>query len=123
MFKVIFTSLQAFAENVAVPIAEVPAAAPTPPAWMQFVPFVVIIAVFYIFLIRPQAKKQKETQDFLSALKVGDPVITQSGILGRITALTEQLATLEIASSVQIKVLRNQILMSQTALQPKKEGK
>ncbi|MBC7742237.1 MAG: preprotein translocase subunit YajC [Bdellovibrionaceae bacterium] len=90
---------------------------------MQFVPFAVIIGVFYFFLIRPQAKKQKEVQSFLSALKVGDQVVTQSGILGRVTALTDQIATLEVANNTQIKFLRAQVLMPQTTLQPKKDGK
>lgn len=93
------------------------------PGWMQFVPFAVIIGVFYIFLIRPQAKKQRETQSFLSALKVGDQVITQSGILGRIAEMNEQVVTLEIAQNVKIKVLRSLVMMSQAALQTKKEEK
>lgn len=93
------------------------------PGWMQFVPFAVIIGVFYFFLIRPQAKKQRETQSFLAGLKVGDQVITQSGILGRITGLNEQVVTLEIAHDVQIKVLRTLVMMSQSAMQTKKEEK
>lgn len=122
MFKVLFSSLQSFAqtaETTAVAVAPMQAQ----PGWVQFVPFVIIIAVFYFFLIRPQAKKQKEVQQFLSGLKNGDQVITQAGILGRITGLTETVATLEVASEVQIKVLRSQILMSQSVLQAKKEGK
>lgn len=87
-----------------------------PPSWMQFVPFVVIIIVFYFFLIRPQAKKQKETQNFLSSLKVSDLVITSSGILGRITNMTDSVVTLEVANGVQIKFLRTQIMGSQEAL-------
>ena len=98
-------------------------AAEAAPVWMQFVPFVVIIGVFYFLLMRPQAQKQKEMQTFLSGLKVGDQVITQAGILGRITSMTEQIVTLEIATNVLIKVIRSQILMSQSALQTKKEGK
>ena len=82
-----------------------------------------IMLVFWLFFIRPQAKKQKEAQNFLQALRVGDQVITNSGILGRITALTDVIATLEVANQVQIKVLRAQIAMSQSALQTaKKEG-
>lgn len=105
--------------------AAAPAAnsAAQPPGWTQFVPFIIIIAVFYLFLIRPQAKKQKETQSFLSTLKVGDQVVTQSGLLGRITGLTDQIVNLEIASNVQIKVLRGTVAMSQSALQAKKEEK
>ncbi|MEK6628474.1 MAG: preprotein translocase subunit YajC [Bdellovibrionota bacterium] len=109
-----------------IPVFAQEAAATTPeqaPSWMQFVPFMVIIGVFYFFLIRPQAKKQKETATFLSALKNGDLVITQSGILGRITGLTDVVATLEVATEVHIKVLRSQISMPQSVLQAKKEGK
>ena len=99
------------------------ASAPQAPPWMQFVPFAVIIGVFYFFLIRPQAKKQRETQSFLSALKVGDQVVTQSGILGRIAGMNEHVVTLEVANNVQIKVLRSLVMMSQAALQTKKEEK
>lgn len=123
MLKVLFSSMQAFADLPAVAAETATAAPVAQPGWVQFVPFVIIIAVFYFFLIRPQAKKQKETQQFLSALKNGDQVITQSGILGRIAGLTDTVATLEVASEVQIKVLRSQILMSQSVLQAKKEGK
>lgn len=136
MFQFLFQSVvhfsqQALADLVNTPAAQVAdaAAAPTAgaaataPQWMQFVPFAVIIGVFYFFLIRPQAKKQKETQSFLSGLKNGDQVVTQSGILGRITGLNDQVVTLEIAHDVQIKVLRSLVMMSQTGLQTKKEGK
>ncbi|AGH95638.1 preprotein translocase subunit YajC [Pseudobdellovibrio exovorus] len=118
MLNLFFTSLTAFAQA-----ADAAATAQQPPVWMQFVPFIIIIGVFYIFLIRPQARRQKETQAFLSALKTGDQVITQSGILGRVSGLNEQVVTLEIAPEVQIKVLRSQVLMSQSVLQAKKEGK
>lgn len=122
MFKLLMGSLLAFADIPAMAQEAAAATPQQPPAWMQFVPFLVIIAVFYFFLIRPQAKKQKETQDFLSKLKNGDLVITQAGILGRITGLTDTIATLEIAHDVQIKVLRSQISMPQSVLQAKKEG-
>lgn len=123
MFKVLFSSLQVLA-NAQTTAAEVAGAAPPQaPVWMQFVPFMIIIGVFYFFLIRPQAKKQKETTEFLAGLKNGDLVITQSGILGRITGLTDVIATLEVDSEVHIKVLRSQISMPQSVLQAKKEGK
>ena len=127
MFNLLLSSYQAFAEatsEVAPVVAPaVDAAAQTAPAWMQFVPFVFILAVMYFLVIRPQAKKQKETQAFLTALRVGDQVVTQSGIMGRITALTDTIATLEVANQVQIKFLRAQVMMSQAALQStKKEG-
>ncbi len=86
----------------------------TAPGWMQFVPIAVIMFVFYFFLIRPQAKKQKEHLGFLSTLKPGDQVVTQSGILGRIAGVNDAVVNLEVANSVQIKVLKSQILGLQT---------
>jgi len=121
MISLLLNSLQAFAQDAAAAAAAQPEPAP---AWMQFVPFAVILVVMYFIVIRPQATKQKETQSFLQGLRVGDLVVTQAGILGRITALTDVIATLEIANQVQIKILRAQIAMSQAALQAtKKEGK
>lgn len=120
MFKVLFSSMQALAQT---PVITDAAAVPQAPVWMQFVPFVIIIGVFYFFLIRPQAKKQKEAVEFNSSLKNGDLIITQSGILGRITGLTDTVATLEIDRETHIKVLRSQVSMPQSVLQVKKEGK
>ncbi len=119
---VLGSSLQAFAQATAetAPVGNTQSA----PAWMQFVPFVVILGVMYFIVIRPQAKKQKESQDFLGALRVGDQVVTQAGILGRVTALTDSVVTLEVANQTQMKFLKSSILMSQAALQAtnKKEG-
>ena len=120
MLKVLLITVQSFAQTTADVAAT---ASPQAPAWMQFVPFIIIIGVFYFFLIRPQAKKQKETTEFLSGLKNGDLVITQSGILGRITGLTDVIATLEVDKEVHIKILRSQVSMPQSILQAKKEGK
>ncbi|MGZ3691026.1 MAG: preprotein translocase subunit YajC, partial [Pseudobdellovibrio sp.] len=102
MFNVLFSSLKSFADIAAPAAAQATAqtteattaVAPSAPAWMQFVPFIVILGVMYFIVIRPQAKKQKETQDFLGALRVGDQVVTQAGILGRVTALTDSIVTL-----------------------------
>lgn len=121
MLKFVLTSFQALAD---VPAAAAAAAPQQAPAWMQFVPFVIILGVMYFVVIRPQAKRQKETQNFLTSLKVGDQIITQAGILGRITSLSDTIASIEIANQVQIKILRSQITMNQSALQnAKKEGK
>jgi preprotein translocase subunit YajC len=72
----------------------------------QFVPLVLIFIVFYFLLIRPQQKKAKEHQNYLSNLKKGDKVITGGGIHGQITGITDSVVTLEIAENVRIKVNR-----------------
>jgi preprotein translocase subunit YajC len=90
----------------------VPAGAtqPPPPGIMGMVlPFVLMFAVIYFLMIRPQQNKLREQQEMLGALKHGDEVITASGILGKITGLTDKVATVEIADNVRIKILKSQI--------------
>ncbi|MDD5712470.1 MAG: preprotein translocase subunit YajC [Smithellaceae bacterium] len=69
----------------------------------------VIFVIFYVLLIRPQQKKQKETLQMLANLHHGDTVVTTGGIHGKITAITDNVITLEIADKVRIKVSRNYI--------------
>ncbi|MFN8791110.1 MAG: preprotein translocase subunit YajC [Bdellovibrionales bacterium] len=89
-----------------------------PQMWeTMIVPMLLIFSVFYFLIIRPQSKRQKEHQSFLTALKRGDEVITNSGILGRIEGLTDQFVTLEVADGVRIKMLRNQVAASSKAVQ------
>lgn len=114
-FATMLLSLVGFAQEAATTTAA-PAAA-TPPVWANFLPFLVILVVFYFFLIRPQAKRQTEQKKFIDGIKVGDQVITQSGILGRVAGLNEGIVNLEIASGVQMKIMKSQILSTQAALQ------
>ena len=72
--------------------------------------FAMIFAVFYFMLIRPQQKKAKEQEDFLSNLQRGDKVMTGGGIHGQITGLTDSTVTLEIEDNARIKVHRGYIL-------------
>ena len=97
--------------SVLAPVASLAqAAAPQQPSLLEsLLPFVVMIGFLYLVMIRPQMRKQKEHQNFVTALKRGDEVITQTGILGRIEGLTEQFVTLEIADGVSIKMLRSQV--------------
>jgi preprotein translocase subunit YajC len=55
----------------------------------QFLPLLLIVAVFYVLLIRPQQKRQKELQETISTLKVGDRVVTNGGVIGKITKVRE----------------------------------
>ena len=78
-----------------------------------FLPLILIFVVFYFLLIRPQQKKAKEHTAFLGQLKKGDDVVTSGGIHGRITGLTDNIITLEIADGVRIKVNRPSVLASE----------
>jgi preprotein translocase subunit YajC len=76
------------------------------PGFMQFVPLIIIFVVFYFLLIRPQAKRAKEHKKMVEALAKGDEVVTNGGLLGRITKLGDNFVSLEISEGVEIKVQR-----------------
>ena len=76
---------------------------------MSFLPLILIFVVFYFVLIRPQTKKQKEHQEMVSALEVGNEVVTAGGILGKIQEMSENYVQLEISENVTIKIQRQTI--------------
>jgi len=92
--------------------ADAAAGAGGPGGLMSFLPLVLIFVVFYFLLIRPQQKKAKEHQEFIANLKKGDEVLTSGGLQGKITGLTDRVATLEIAENVRVKIARPYILGS-----------
>ena len=75
----------------------------------SLIPLVLVFAVFYFLMIRPQKKKLMEEQEELGALKDGDEIYTKSGMLGKIVGGTDRFVTLEIAEGVRIKQLRSQL--------------
>lgn len=68
------------------------------------IPLVLMFAIFYFLLIRPQQKKAKEHRALLDALKKGDQVVTAGGMHGKVTSLDDQVVTLEIAPGVNVKI-------------------
>jgi preprotein translocase subunit YajC len=80
-----------------------------PNALLQMLPLLLIFVVFYFLLIRPQAKRAKEHKAMVSALGVGDEVVTAGGILGKVIETGEQFMTVEIAQGVQVKVQRHTV--------------
>jgi len=74
-----------------------------------FLPLILMFAIFYFLLIRPQQKKAKQHKQLLSALKKGDRVISSGGLHGTVTGLTDDLVTMEIAPKVRVKVSRGSI--------------
>jgi preprotein translocase subunit YajC len=68
-----------------------------------------IFVVFYFLLIRPQQKKAKEHQKMLQALKPGDEVVTNGGLIGKITGISDQTMTVEISEKVRVRVLKSQV--------------
>ncbi|MFZ5452274.1 MAG: preprotein translocase subunit YajC [Thermodesulfobacteriota bacterium] len=86
------------------------------PMWTFVAPMVLMVVIFYFLLIRPQQKKAKEHRTFLDNLKRGDRVITNGGICGEITAINDQIVTIEVADKVRLEVGRPYI----AGLAPKK---
>ena len=74
--------------------------------WIQFIPFVLVIGIFYFVILAPMQKKQKKVQEFQKALKPGDRVITTGGIFGEITRVTDDAVQLQIADKVRITIAR-----------------
>ena len=72
--------------------------------WLQLVPFVLVLGIFYFIILLPMKRKQQKVTEFLDALKVGDRVITTGGIHGQVTRLGEQTIQLQIADKVRIDV-------------------
>src|SRR6476661_5823482 len=75
-------------------------------AWLQLVPFILVLGIFYFIILLPMKRKQQKVQEFLDSLKVGDRVITTGGIYGQITRLGEQSVQLQIADKVRIEIAK-----------------
>lgn len=94
-----------------IPVAHAQAAgAPAAPSMMSTLLFpVVLIAIMYFLMIRPQMKRQKEHRAMLEKLAKGDEVITSGGIAGTVVALSDAFITVEVASGVQLRVQKGAI--------------
>ncbi|WP_348810838.1 preprotein translocase subunit YajC [Flavobacterium maritimum] len=85
----------------------------------QFAPFLLMFVVIYFFMIRPQQKKAKAEKEFESALKVGDKIITKSGLHGKVSELAETTVVIETMSG-KLKMERSAISMEMSAALNKK---
>jgi len=113
----IFFEPKAYADTSATPATSSVGSAPTPPnppqmsPIMNMLPFVLIFAVIYFLMIRPQQKKAKEHDQMVNNLQKGEEVITRSGIIGKIHGIADKFITLEVDHNVRIKIVKNQIEM------------
>lgn len=91
------------------PAAGATAASPgAAPVWMNFVIFGGMILFMFFFVIRPQQKRQKEHRNFIESLKTGMEVVTASGLIGRITTITDTIVTLDLGGT-SVRVLKSTI--------------
>ncbi len=90
-------------------------------AFAQFVPLILIFAIMYFLLIRPQQKKVKEHQAMVAALRRGDQVVTQGGVIGKVVKVRDDgELELEIAEGVKIRVIQNTIATVMNKTEPAK---
>jgi preprotein translocase subunit YajC len=85
----------------------------------QFAPFLLMFVVIYFFMIRPQQKRAKNEKEFESALKVGDKIITKSGLHGKVAELSEGTVVIETMAG-KLKMERSAISMEMSATLNKK---
>ena len=85
----------------------------------SFVPLILIFGIMYFLLIRPQQKKLKDHRSMVNALRRGDQVLTQGGILGKVLKVNDDgILEVEIAEGVKVKVLRSTITQVMSKTEP-----
>ena len=80
------------------------------PWWMQVLPLVFIVGIFYFLLFRPARTRQKEVSQMLDSLKPGDKVITSGGLLGTVAAVDRNIVQLRIADKVKIDITKSSVV-------------
>lgn len=90
-------------------------------AFAQFVPLVLIFLIMYFLLIRPQQKKMKEHQNMVANLRRGDQVVTQGGLIGKVSKVKdENELEVEIAEGVKVRVVKSTITQVLSKTEPAK---
>ena len=85
----------------------------------QFVPVILIFAIMYFLLIRPQQKKVKEHQAMVGAVRRGDQVVTQGGLIGKVTKVKEDNELeVEIADAVKVRVVQSTLADVRSKTEP-----
>jgi preprotein translocase subunit YajC len=81
-----------------------------PSAWVQLMPFVLVVGIFYFVILLPMKRRQQKVQAFLAALKVGDRIVTSGGLYGTITRLSDASIQVQVANNVRVEVSRNAVV-------------
>ncbi len=76
---------------------------------VSFLPFILIAVVFYLVFFRPQQKQAKQHQSFVAALKKGDEVVTQSGIIGTVSVVEDRTVTLDVGGGTKLRLIKAQV--------------
>ena len=90
--------------------AQATAAAPgAGAAFAQFIPLILIFAIMYFLMIRPQQKRVKQHREMVAAVKKGDQVVTSGGIIGKVASVRDEELEVEIATGVRVRVVRSTV--------------
>jgi preprotein translocase subunit YajC len=81
-----------------------------PSAWVQLIPFVLVLAIFYFVILLPMKRRQQKVREFLDALKVGDRIVTSGGLFGTITRLGDQAVQIQVADKVRVEIARTAVV-------------
>jgi preprotein translocase subunit YajC len=77
-----------------------------PGGLVSFLPFALILGIFYVLILMPMQRRQKKVQEFQGSLKVGDKIVTTGGIYGQITRVNDKSVQLQVADKVRIEIAR-----------------
>ena len=88
----------------------------------QFIPFILIFAIMYFLLIRPQQQKLKRHQEMVKALRRGDQIVTQGGLIGKVSKVKDEgEVEVELAQGVTVRVVRSTIAQVVNKTEPVKD--
>ncbi|MEL6238483.1 MAG: preprotein translocase subunit YajC [Pseudomonadota bacterium] len=90
-------------------LANTGAAAAQPPEWINFLPIIGMVVIFYFLLFRPQMRQQKEHRQKIAAVKKGDQVVTAGGLVGKVIKVDDNYAEIELAKDVRVKAVKQTI--------------
>jgi preprotein translocase subunit YajC len=91
---------------------------PTMALFLQLFPFVIIFVVFYFLMIRPQQRRLKAHQEMIANLKRGDVVVLSGGMIGKVRSVQDDEARVEIATNVEVRVIKHTITEVRTRGEP-----
>ncbi len=80
-----------------------------PPGWLNWLPIIGMVVIFWFLIIRPQMKRQKEHQEKVAGLKKGDQVVTQGGLVGKIAKVEDDYVHIDLAKDVRVKAVKHTI--------------
>lgn len=101
------SALLPFAPDLVIAMSAPPGSGASP--LLQFIPFVLVLGIFYFVILLPMKRRQKKVDEFLGGLKVGDKVVTTGGLFGVVARLEEQSVHLQVAPNVRLEVARTAI--------------